>query len=422
MSGPDRGGPTGQEYKDKYGKYWGGRLDGIEGMGYYFVEAWGEGAYIYDTEGNRKLDFFLGGGIFNLGHRNPVIMDEYQRAIAEEDFGTFFWPSVAKGELMATLARTAPQGCDVTLPAVTGSEAVDEAIKMARGATGRYEVLYAEHAYHGHTGLSLTAMASDDLRHYAEPLVPGFNSFDYDDASSLAAKISERTACVILEAVQTDWTGRGSRDPKFWQEVRRLCDENGAKLILDEVITGMGRLGDVWGCNALGIDPDMICTGKGFCGGAVPMAAVIMKPDVLEFWGDNPYKSLSSYAWSNVGCRTTNAAILETEKLLPGAMAMGDKLHDVILSIQKDFPEHITHVERTGLIWSMEVDENHFNALEAFDGMWQRGVNIYPSSQHGPIVKFMPPLIFNEGHISQFGDALLDTVRNAEGGGHKQWF
>ncbi|MEH6577667.1 MAG: aspartate aminotransferase family protein [Amphritea sp.] len=423
MSDPKRNGPTAQEYIEQYSKYWGGRLEGIEGMGYMFIEKDGEGPFVIDTEGRKVMDFFVAGGVFNLGHKNPVIKAEYLKAVEEEDFGTFFWPSEAKGELMATMARTAPtERLTCSLGAVTGSEAVDEALKLARGATGRYEILYAKHAYHGHTGLSLTMMAADDMRSWAEPLVPGFRSFDFDDASSLAAIISNRTAAVILEPVQTDWSGRKSADPEFWQEVRRLCDENGAKLIIDEVITGMGRLGTVWGCEALGIDPDAICVGKGFSGGAVPMAGVICTKEMLEFWGANPYRSVSSYAWSNVGCRTTKKAIEETERLLPQALKVGDLLEQVILDSVEKYPGYIDSLERTGLIFSIKLNEDKFNALEAFGGMWENNVNIYPSSQHGPIVKVMPPLIFTEEHVGIFVEAWDKTMAAAEGGGHQQWF
>lgn len=423
MSGPNRGGPTKQQFMEEYAQYFGiDRVKATESMGYYFIEAWGEDAYVWDTEGNRVLDFWGVGGLNNLGHRNPTVMAEMEKATAEEDFGSLFWFSEAKGELCKTLARTTPERLKITLPCVTGSEAVDEAIKLARGATGRYEVLYCKNAYHGHTGISLTMMTSDDCRAWAEPLVPGFRSFDYDDASSLAAIISKRTAAVIVEVVQTDYSGRKSKDATFWEEVRRLCNENGAKLIIDEVVTGMGRLGEVWGSNLWNIDPDMICVGKGFSGGVFPMAAVICAEDVLDFWGQNPYRSMSSYAWSNVGCRTTNAAILETERLLPQAMKMGDKLESTILEVQKLYPDHIASLERNGMLFSIEVNEENFTALEAFGGMWQRGVNVVTSSQHAPIFKLYPPLILNEAHISEFGEKFEDCVKNAQGGGHQGWF
>ena len=417
--------PAIQEYFEKYESFWGGRLGAIEGMGYMFLEKGCDGPFAIDKDGRKVMDWFVAGGVFNLGHKHPPMMQELHTAIDEEDFGTFFWPSEAKGELMKKMVESAQRAnpkLSCTLGAVTGSEAVDEALKLARGCTGRYEILYAKRAYHGHTGLSLTMMSADDMRAWAEPLVPGFRSFDFDDASSLEKIISERTAAVILEPVQTDYHGRKSLDPELWKEVRRLCDEYGAKLIIDEVITGMGRLGTVWGCEALGIEPDAICVGKGFAGGAYPMAGVITTEEMLAFWGQNPYRSVSSYAWSNVGCRTSKKAIEETERLLPHALKMGDKIDEVLAKAQEKYPGYIIDVERTGMIWSLHLNEDKFNALEAFGGMWENDVNIYPSSQHGPYVKLMPPLITTEEHVAFFAEALDKTMAAAEGGGHQQWF
>ena len=423
MSGSNRGGPNKQEWMDKYGQYFGTqRVKNTEAMGYYFIEAWGEGAYVWDTEGRKVLDFWGTGGINNLGHRPPAVIAEMHKAVDEEDFGCLFWFSEAKGKFAKKLAETMPKGLSVVHPAVTGSEAVDEAIKLARGATGRYEVLYALNAYHGHTGFSLTMMTADDCRSWAEPLMPGFRGFDYNDVSSLEEIISERTACVVLECVQTDHSGRRSKDPNFWPEVRRLCDKFGAKLIIDEVVTGMGRLGDVWGCNAFGIEPDMICAGKGFACGVFPMALVMCRDDIHDFWGDNPYRSMSSYAWSNVGCRTTMAGIEETERILPQAMKMGDRLEATLDELQKLYPNHIASLERNGLLFSIECNEDNFTSLEAFGGMFERNVNIVTSSQHVPYVKLYPPLIMNEDHIAEFAEQFEDCIKSAKGGGHQQWF
>ncbi|MEH6577675.1 MAG: aspartate aminotransferase family protein [Amphritea sp.] len=423
MSSPHRKGPTQEAFMDKYAQYFGiDRVKATQDMGFYFIEDGGEGAYVWDTEGRKVLDFWGVGGVNNLGHRNPVVMAEFEKAMKEEDFGSLFWFSEAKGELVKKLAETTPERLKITLPCVTGSEAVDEAIKLARGATGRVETLYCSNAYHGHTGISLSMMTADDCRAWCEPLVPGFRQFDYDDVSSLAKLISNRTAAVIVEVVQTDFSGLPSKDANFWSEVRRLCDENGAKLIIDEVVTGMGRLGEVWGCNLWDIDPDMICVGKGFSGGVFPMAAVICAEDVLDFWGVNPYRSMSSYAWSNVGCRTTKVAIEETERLLPSAMKAGDKLEQAILDIQEQYPDHITNLNRTGMLFSIELNEQNFTSLEAFGGMWQRDVAVVASSQHAPIFKLYPPMILNDDHVAEFANKFEDCTRNAQGGGHQGWF
>ncbi len=165
-----------------------------------------------------------------------------------------------------------------------------------------------------------------------------------------------------------------------------------------------------------------ICVGKGFSGGVVPIAGVICSRELLEFWGPNPYRSVSSYAWSNVGCRCTKVAIEETERLLPQALKVGGQIDEVLAASMTKYPDYIVDVERNGMMWSIKLNEDKFNALEAFGGMWENDVNIYPSSQHGPIVKLMPPLITTEEHVAIFAGAWDKTMAAAEGGGHQQWF
>jgi putrescine aminotransferase len=300
---------TRERFLAEYGRYFGvSRVQAIEKLGYLVVEAGGEGCWITDTEGRRFLDLWGVGGVNSLGHRNPAVVAAMEQALREQDFGSLFFFSEAKAQLAETLARVTPPGLEVTWPCVTGSEAIDQAIKLARGATGRAEVLHADHGYHGVTGFALTMMGSDSMRAWAEPLIPGFRAVPYGDASALAAAISERTAAVVLEPTRTDYDGRAP-EPGYFAEVRRLCDAHGAKLIIDEVVTGMGRLGHVWGSERFGIEPDMLVTAKGFSGGLFPMAAVVMRPGVLDFWGDDPYRIISSYAWSNVGAVVSRTAL-----------------------------------------------------------------------------------------------------------------
>jgi acetylornithine/succinyldiaminopimelate/putrescine aminotransferase len=313
-------------FLERYARYFGTRrVQAIEKLGYLLVEGRGEGPYVVDSEGRRYLDLWCVGGVNSLGHRHPALIEAAEAALRSEDFGSLFFFSEAKARLAETLARTLPGSLEATLPAVTGSEAVDQAIKLARGATGRSEILHGDHGYHGVTGFALSMMAPGSMRDWAEPLVPDFRAVEYGSRDALRSAISERSAAVVLEPVRTDYDGRAP-EPGYFTEVRRLCDEYGAKLIVDEVVTGMGRLGHVWGIEHWGVEPDMLVTAKGFSGGVYPMAAVVMRPEVLDFWGDDPFRSISSYAWSNVGATVSRCAIEETEKILPRAREMGDRL------------------------------------------------------------------------------------------------
>lgn len=401
---------TRERFIERYGRFFGdNRVEAIHKLGMLLIEAGGEGPYVFDSEGRRYLDLWNVGGVNSLGHRNPVVLRAAEEAMRSWDFGSLFYFSEAKGRLAETLARTAPGRLEVTLPAVTGSEAIDQAIKLARGTTGRSEILHGDCGYHGVTGFALTMIGCAEMREWAEPLIPDFRAVRYGDADSLREAISERTAAVVLEPLRTDCDGRAP-EPGYLQEARRLCDECGAKLIIDEVVTGMGRLGHVWGIEPSGVEPDLMVTAKGFSGGMFPIAAVVMRPEILDFWGDNPYRVISSYAWSNVGAVVARTAIEETERLLPRANAMGDRLGAAVDDLAARFPGVLKSVRRTGLLWALDFRDEMTGAFFLL-GMLQRGVIIVGSSQRLDIPKLYPPLILEEEQIAEFAEKAEDTLK-----------
>ncbi len=401
---------TAQHFMDRYGRYFGvKRLDAMSNLGFMVVEAPGEGAYFVETNGRRILDFWCTGGVHSLGHRNPVLVEATLEAIRELDFGSLFFLSEAKGRLAETLARTTPEGLEVTIPVVTGSEGIDNACKMARGSTGRTEILYANNAYHGITGFALSMMHPGPMRDFAEPLIPGFRSFDFGDIDSLAEAISDQTAGVVMEPLQND-SGYGEAPEGFFHAARELCDRHGAKLIIDEVVSGMGRLGTVWGCERAGIFPDMLVTGKGFSGGMYPMAALVVRPEVLDFWEGDPYRTMSSYAWSNAGAVVSRVAVEETERLLPEANAMGDRLDAVVQGFVQRFPSVIEASRRAGMMWLLDFSDAGagFNFMS---GMLERDVMVCASSQNLQVPKLFPPLILGDAEIADFANKAEDCLK-----------
>jgi acetylornithine/succinyldiaminopimelate/putrescine aminotransferase len=407
---------TKQRFLAEYARYFGlRRVQAIEKLGYLVIEASGEGPWVVDTEGRRYLDLWGVGGVNSLGHRHPSLVAAMQQALRDEDFGSLFFFSEAKARLAEALARTTPAGLEVTWSCVTGSEAIDQAIKLARGSTGRSEVLHADHGYHGVTGFALSMMGSDAMRAWAGPLAPGFRAVPYGDAAALAAAIGERTAAVVLEPVRTDFDGRAP-EPGYFAEVRRLCDAHGAKLIIDEVVTGMGRLGHLWGSERFGIEPDLLVTAKGFSGGMFPMAAVVMRPEILDFWGDDPYRIISSYAWSNVGAVVSRAAIEETEKLLPRANAMGERLGRALEDLRARHPGVLRGVRRTGLLWALDFASETLGAFFIL-ALLQRGVIVVASAQNLAVPKLYPPLILEDEQIAEFAEKADGVLRALGGAG-----
>lgn len=400
-----------KRFVERYARFFGrDRVAAIERLGYLMVEAWGEGPYVFDTEGRRYLDLWGVGGVNSLGHRHPALVRAMEEALHSQDFGSLFHFSEAKARLAEALARTTPGRLEVTWPAVTGSEAIDQACKLARGATGRTQILHADHGYHGVTGFALSMMGSPSMREWAEPLIPDFRAVPYGDASALARAIGERTAAVVLEPLRSDYDGRAP-DPGYFAEVRRLCDAHGAKLIVDEVVTGMGRLGHLWGIERWGVEPDALVTAKGFSGGLYPMAAVVLRPEMLDFFGDDPYRIISSYAWSNVGAVVARTALEETEKALPRALGMGDRLGRVVDELAGRHPDLVRGVRRTGLLWALDFRDEMAGAGFLL-GLFRRGVIIVASAQNLAVPKLYPPLVLEDEQIAEFAEKAEDALRS----------
>ena len=392
---------TPDQFLEQYGRYFNTqRMEGIQNLGFFFVEGAADGVYFRDSEDREFLDMWCMGGTFSLGHRNPAVQAVAEEAVHAEEFGSLFFFSEAKGKLAQKLAECTPGRLETSLPTVTGAEAIDVSIKIARGSTGRTEILYADQSYHGCTGFALSMMAKGEMRDFAEPLVPDFTEVRYGDAEDLAAKISDRTAAVVLEAVRTDCDGAIPPEG-YLAEVRRLCDETGAKLISDEVVCGMGRLGHMWGCEYWDLEPDMLVTAKGFSGGHYPMSAIVTRPECLDFFGEAPYRTISSFAWPNMGARISHAALEETERVLPAARIMGDTLDAGLRTLQERFPGVLREVRRAGLLFALELaDETQgFNFLAT---MFALGVLVVASSQRMDIIKLYPPLVLEEEHVNLF--------------------
>ncbi len=403
-------GLTPEAFLERYGRFFNmKRIEGIRDLGFLFTEGWSEGSWFQDGQGNRFLDMWCMGGTFSLGHRNPAVVAVADRAMREEDFGSLFFFSEAKGQLAEKLAECTPGRLETTHPVVTGAEAIDLSIKVARGCTGRTEILHADRAYHGCTGFALSMMAKGEMRDYAEPLVPDFHEVRYGDVDALAAKISERTAAVVLEAVRTD-SDMAIPPDGYFAEVRRLCDRTGAKLIIDEVVCGMGRLGHLWGCQFQDVEPDMLVTAKGFSGGLYPMSALVTRPECLDFFGESPFRSISSFAWSNIGARISHAALVETERLLPRLARVGDAIEAVVVTLQQRYSGVLRSVRRAGMMFGLDFADDAMGM--AFLGtMFAHGVLVVASSQRMDVVKLYPPLILEDAEIAIFAERMESALK-----------
>lgn len=278
-----------------------GKAAFFEQAGLDFVLGRREGAYLWDLSGEQKLiDCHCNGGVFNLGHRNPDVVAALVAGLADWDIGNHHLLSQQRAALAERLAELLPGDLQYTVFNVGGGEAVDLAIKVARGATRRGTILSIRGGYHGHTGLAL-ATGDEKWRAPFGPQPPGFQQVPYKDVPALAAAMDDDTAAVILETVPATY-GIAVPPPDYLAQVRALCDEHGALLISDEIQTGLGRTGKLWGVEHYSVVPDILVTGKGLSGGIYPITATCFRPELEKVFHPDPFIHVSTFGGAELGC------------------------------------------------------------------------------------------------------------------------
>ncbi|MGB0789389.1 MAG: aspartate aminotransferase family protein, partial [Marinirhabdus sp.] len=246
-----------------------------------------KGSYIYDTAGNRYLDFVAGVSACSLGHCHPrvvkAIKAQAEKYLHVMVYGEYIQqPAV---QLSKLLAAQLPKSLGTTYLVNSGTEAIEGALKLARRVTGRTGILYAHNAYHGNTMGALSVMGFEERKKPFAPLVPDCHPITFNDETDLG-QITHKTAAVILETIQG---GAGFVAPKndYLKKVRKRCDEKGAQLILDEIQPGFGRTGKCFGFQHYGTVPDILVMGKGM-GGGLPVGAFSASHEKMGLLKENP--------------------------------------------------------------------------------------------------------------------------------------
>ena len=246
-----------------------------------------EGVYLYDTSGKRYLDLIGGISVANTGHRHPAVLrairDQLDRYLHVMVYGEMIQSPQVR--YAALLAANLPQSLDSVYFTNSGTEATEGAMKLAKRITGRPEIVAFDKSYHGSSQGALSILGDEYWRNAFRPLLPGIHHMTYNSAAALDA-VTYRTACVILETVQAE-RGVYVPDKEWLQALRAKCREKGALLVFDEIQTGFGRTGTLWGFERFGVIPDILLLGKAL-GGGMPMGAFIAGREMMAALTDQP--------------------------------------------------------------------------------------------------------------------------------------
>lgn len=381
----------------------------LRAAGLDVVEGERSGVWVTDVDGRRFLDCFTSAGSFNVGRRNARIVAAAHRAIDRLDHGNFLLASAEKAALARKLADITPEGLTCTTFGTGGGEAVDFALKLARGATGRKKIVYCEKGYHGHTGMALSAAGRDAFREPFEPLVPGFVRVPFGDLAAAEGEIDADTAAIIVEPVQGEGGIRVAPDG-YLQGLRHVCDRTGAMLVLDEVQTGFGRTGCWFAAEHFGVSPDIMTIAKSLGGSLVSLSATVYTEELREFLIPNPFVHLSTFGGSDLACAIGLEVIatIEDTGLVEHARDMGLRLIDGLQVVAAHHPEVISEVRGLGLMVGIEYREDSMGPRMSYH-LGHHGVLAVYTGNEPSVMRLMPPLVITAEEI----DFLLGALEGA---------
>ncbi len=364
----------------------------------------GEGCYLYDADGNKILDMFPGWAVSGLGHCHPAVVEALRTQAGEllHIDNTFY--SEPQGMLAKLLSERGFGGkcffCN------SGAEANEAALKLARlhTATEKYKFITAEGSFHGRTFATVTATAQPKYHEGFLPLLPGFMYVPFNDVAALEAAFTDEVAAVMVEPIQGEG-GINVATAEYLQAIRRLCDDNGAVMILDEVQTGIGRTGKWFAYQHFDVEPDIITMAKAL-GGGVAIGAMMAKPEIAATLV--PGKHASTFGGNCLACAAGVAVIeaIEKDNLLEHAAKLGRYAKDKLEQLKQKH-SIIESVRGIGLMIGVQLAGP---GKQIVDRCLADGLRI--NCTHETVLRFMPPMIATTDHIDQAID-ILDGAMSA---------
>lgn len=391
-----------------------GKADFYTSIDLDFVLGRREGVWMWDVTGNHKLlNCHCNGGVFNLGHRNPIIIEEMKKALEELDIGNHHLMSEQRGALGKRLAELTPSEITRVVFGVGGGEAIDFAIKLARGYSGKHEIVYAKGGYHGHTGLALAA-GDEHFKAPFEPLAPGFIEAPFGDAEAFGKMITEDTAAVLLETIPAT-LGMPIPSDDFYPHLREICDNKGVLLILDEIQTGLGRTGTLWGFEQFGITPDIFAIGKGLSGGIYPISATCYTEELDSFMNEHPFIHISTYGGAELGCPVAMKVLDMTSsgEFLKGVQKNAANLSRQLEGLREKYPDILTEIRQKGLFIGLKMSDIGYGPVMSIAGYNNGIFAVYADNDHS-VLQFLPPLIINDDDITYIFERLDSAYKWAQ--------
>jgi acetylornithine/succinyldiaminopimelate/putrescine aminotransferase len=373
-----------------------------------------EGYFLWDMSGRRLIDMHLNGGTYNIGHRNPEVMQALSEGMQHFDVGNHHFPSVARTALAQRLVESAPASITKVAFGSGGGEAIDIALKSARHATKRRKIVSIVKAYHGHTGLAVATGDDRFAKMFLADRPDEFVHVPFGDVDAMAQALSGNdVAAVIMETIPATY-GFPLPPPGYLEAVKDLADRHGALYIADEVQTGLMRTGELWAITKYGVEPDIIVTGKGLSGGMYPITAAMLSERAAQWLNEDGFGHISTFGGAELGCVAAIKTLEITSR--PEVRSMVHYIADIFATglrrIQSDYPDWFVGIRQNGVVIGLEFDHPEgakFVMRELYDnGVWAIFSTLDPR-----VLQFKPGLLLSRDLCEDVLDRLEVAVGRA---------
>lgn len=379
---------------------------------YMAVEWMDSGASFTDIYRKVFIDCLGGYGVFNVGHRHPKVIEAVINQLKRQALHSQELLDPLRAMLAMLLASITPGNLQYCFFTNSGTEAVEGALKLARLHTKHIGIISTIGAFHGKSMGSLSATSKSVFRKPFLPLVPGFRHVPYGDAKVLEEEIAsakftgEDVAAVILEPIQ----GEGGviiPPDDYFPQVREICDRYGVLLIVDEVQTGLGRTGKLFGIEHYGVKPDIMCLAKPLGGGVMPIGAFISTKEIWQELMPNPFLHTTTFGGNPLACAAAIAAINVTleEKLPEQAAEKGAYFIPKLLDLMSKYDNICKEGRGRGLMIGMEFTTNEAG-YDVAKGLFENGVLVAGTLINAKTIRIEPPLVITKAEL----DTVLEVL------------
>ncbi len=371
---------------------------------YKIVLDHGEGAYLWDNNGKKYLDFLAGIAVNVLGHAYPPLVKAITDQAAKLIHTSNLYYTQPQADAADKLVKLS--GLGKAFFGNSGAEANEGAIKIARKCAHnidpeKSQIISAWHSFHGRTLATLTATGQPKYQEGVGPIPEGFDYVHFNDFEELERMVTDKTAAVLLEPIQGEG---GVHTPKgdYLKKVRALCDKHKALLIFDEIQTGIGRTGSFFAYEKYGVKPDIVTLAKGLAGG-VPIGAFVVTDEVAKAF--HPGDHGTTFGGNPLACAAANVVLdtIPKKEFLENVTKEGDYFKEKLQGLQKKYPGYIKDVRGEGLILGLELSDTE-HGRDIVNEAMEKGVIINCTA--GNVLRFIPPLIITEKEV----DFLIECL------------